>query len=387
VPEMKIEFRVSNFLNNPFRSFIVLLLIFLISISFVPSVFAYSMVQPPRLLDHRISIGGVEYFPLKKVADKEGFSIEWDGLFQKATLYKDGKYLSFIVGEPFYLLDDQVSALKYPARIDRGNVVIPKELAFRSWWKRQAQPKTRRTIIPRLPFQKGQFTISKIVLDPGHGGKDQGARAYGLREKDINLKVAKKIRDKLRANGINALMTRETDRFVSLQQRAQMANRSNTDLFISVHANASPSRTPDGFEVFYLSEALDDGARAVQILENSSLQYEENFIFPNKNSKDPTVWDLVLTENRKESAELARLISKNIQYSRLTPSRGVKTAQFHVLKWTDKPSILLELGFLTNYREAKKLGDSKYQDRMATQITKGILEYKELYERTNGFTR
>jgi len=241
--------------------------------------------------------------------------------------------------------------------------------------------------LPRLPFQPGQFQISKIVLDAGHGGKDQGASAYGIKEKHINLQIAKRIRDKLRANKIHVQMTRETDRYVSLQHRARVANRSNADLFISIHANASPSRNPYGFEVYYLSEALDDNARAVQILENASLQYDENVIFPNKNSKDPTVWDLVLTENRKESAELAKIMNKQVRISRLTLSRGVKTARFHVLKWTDKPSILVETGFITNFKESRKLANRKYQDKLATQITSAILEYKELYERTNGFTR
>jgi len=368
-----------------FKQKIFFLTFLLVFLGLTVSAFAY---RAPGLQTHRVSLKGAEYFPLKKVADHHNFSIEWDGLTQKIVLYKDGKYLSFIVGEPFYLIGNHVNALKYPAQVRRGKILIPKQLAYNSWWKRQASPRMFQATLSKLPFPKGQFTISKIVLDPGRGGKDKGARAYGLMEKNINLQIAKRIRDKLRANGIQVLMTRETDRYVSLQGRSKIANRSNADLFISVHANASANaRSASGFEVFYLSEALNDNARAVQILENSSIQYDENVIFPNKNTKDPTVWDLVLTENRKESAELAKIINNKVWRSRLTKVRGVKTARFHVLKWTDKPSILIETGFLTNYREARNLKNSKYQDRLAIQITKGILEYKELYEQTNGFTR
>jgi N-acetylmuramoyl-L-alanine amidase len=345
------------------------------------------MVQPPLILNYRISIGGVEYFPLKNVADYQGISIEWDSLNQKAVLYKDGQYLSFVVGEPFYLLNEQVGAMSYPVRLVKGKILIPKELAFKPWWRRQAVVRPFEATISRLPFQKGALGINTIVLDPGHGGKDTGARAWGIREKDIVLQIAKRVRDKLKANGVNVIMTRETDRFIPLPGRAMITNKSNADLFISIHANASPSRDPYGFEVYYLSEALDDNARAAQILENADLQYEENAIFPNKNSKDPTVWDLVLTENRKESLELAKLILKNVHQSRLTSTRGVKGARFHVLKWTDKPAILIETGFVTNWQEVRKLTNARYQDALATQITRGILEYKESFERTNGFTR
>jgi len=343
------------------------------------------MVQPSRLMNHRVSVNGVSYFPIKKVADYHGISIEWDGLTQKAVLYKDGKYLSFITGEPFYLLNSEVKTLKYPPKILRGRLLLPKEIALKRWW--DVRVRRQPLGMPKLPFRKGQFVIRKIVLDPGHGGHDHGARAWGVREKNVNLQIAKKIRDRLIANGIHVFMTRTTDRFIKLSNRARLTNRSDADLFISIHANAAHSRQPYGFEVYYLSEALDDKARAVQMLENASIQYEDNVIFPNKNTRDPTVWDLVLTQNRRESAELAKIISKHVRTSRLTFSRGVKTARFHVLKWTDKPAILVETGFITNRKEARRLSNSRYQDRLATQITRGILDYKDLFERTNGFTR
>jgi len=353
---------------------------------FVSPSFSVSMIQPSLLMNYRISIGGIEYFPLKSVADYQNFSIEWDGLKQKTVLYKDGQYLSFILNEPYYLLNNQVEPLKYPARLYNGKLLIPSEIVFKPWWKRQEIAKPFPGS-PRLPFQKGLFVVDKIVLDPGHGAQDSGARAFGLNEKDLVLQIAKRIRDKLRANGINVLMTRETDRFIPLPGRAQIANRSDADLFISIHANASTSRDPYGFEVYYLSEALDDNARAAQILENASLRYDEDIVFPNKNTRDATVWDLVLTENRKESLALAKAIIKNVHTSRLTPTRGVKGARFHVLKWTDKPAILIETGFVTNPYEARKLASPNYQDALANQITRGILEYKEDFERTNGFTR
>jgi len=355
-------------------------------LAFTPSSFSVSMIQPSLLMNYRLSIGGIEYFPLKNVADYQGFSIEWDGLTQKAVLYKNGQYLTFILNEPYYLLNNQVEPMRYPARLYNGKLLVPSEIALKAWWQRQ-EPVRPFPGVPRLPFQKGPFVVDKIVLDPGHGAQDTGARAFGLNEKDLVLQIAKRVRDKLRANGITVIMTRETDRFIPLPGRAKIANQSDADLFISIHANASTSRDPYGFEVYYLSEALDDNTRAVQILENASLQYEEDVVFPNKNTRDPTVWDLVLTENRKESSELAKAIIKNVHASRLTPTRGVKVARFHVLKWTDKPAILIETGFVTNPNEARKLANSNYQDQLATQITRGILEYKENFERTSGFTR
>ncbi|NPA79651.1 MAG: N-acetylmuramoyl-L-alanine amidase [Thermotogae bacterium] len=213
-----------------------------------------------------------------------------------------------------------------------------------------------------------------VVIDPGHGGKDAGAVGNGYREKDINLSVALKVAALLREKGYRVILTRSKDRYVSLYSRARLANRSGAHLFVSIHCNASRDPNASGMETYFLSESRTSQERAVAILENSAIRYDIGFVEP-KEPVGAILGDLLQNLLLEQSYRLAMSIHGTALEMALAKDRGVKQAGFYVLKWVMMPSVLVELGFITNRREAKKLANGKYQDRLAKAIALGIEKY------------
>ncbi len=212
----------------------------------------------------------------------------------------------------------------------------------------------------------------KVVIDPGHGGKDPGAMGNGVREKDIVLDIARRLAKYLRRAGVKVYMTRDSDVFVSLKERARKANNIMPDVFVSIHANASRNRAARGIEVYYVSEKVNDSVRAVVAKENSVLRFEGGQ--PDGEIKQ-ILWDMMYTENRAESRKIAQSLAKNISEIMDSPNRGAKGGPFYVLKWTNVPSVLIEVGFVSNDEEAKKLSDPIYRDRIARAIFEGLMAY------------
>jgi N-acetylmuramoyl-L-alanine amidase len=218
--------------------------------------------------------------------------------------------------------------------------------------------------------------VRRIVIDPGHGGRDFGAPGYlkGVHEKNIVLKIArrlaKKIREKLRCE---VVMTRTSDRYLTLEERTAFANTNNADLFISIHTNAARNRRAYGIETYFLNLATDDDAILVAARENAT---------STKNISDlqTILSDLMQNSKINESSRLAahvqRCMCKDLRrsYSRIK-NKGVKQAPFYVLLGAQMPAILIETAFISNSRDCKRLVNSKYQDRMCDAITNGIREY------------
>ena len=220
----------------------------------------------------------------------------------------------------------------------------------------------------------------KVSLDAGHGGHDPGAigRA-GLREKSVTLDITRRLRDLLEQEGFRVVMTRDQDRFISLSQRSEVANRQKADLFVSIHANASRRRSISGFEVYYLSEATDDHARAIEAAENALLPSEVGESTPK--GTQAIVWDLLYTEYRAESTELAAQVCRGLTKSQIpSQNRGVKSARFAVLKGARMPAILIEVGFVSHLAEEARLRTATYRQRVAEGIRNGILAFQEDYE-------
>ncbi|HEX68362.1 MAG TPA: N-acetylmuramoyl-L-alanine amidase [bacterium] len=216
------------------------------------------------------------------------------------------------------------------------------------------------------------INIRKVVIDPGHGGKDPGAIGWGgIKEKDIVLKVALYLRNFLAQEGLEVYLTRRSDVFVPLKKRVEFANKIGADLFISIHCNSSLSRRACGFETYYLSEALDDHARAVARVENSVVKLEN----PVEKWKLTILEDLSLLEFRKESILLAQLLQEKLDACLPTPNRGVKSALFYVLKGVHAPAVLVEIGFISNPWEARMLRKSYFQREIARCISEGIVKF------------
>lgn len=329
-------------------------------------------------------IGPVEYVALMDACDLLKMNYEWDALTRKHILYKNSNYLSFMTDDRNISVNGNGRTLAAPPRVVNGILMLPRELAELPWWKKYEEVwKEVKTMYPG-----NAFIVDKVVIDAGHGGKDLGAPGlFGLKEKHLVLEIAKKLEQRLRSLGIDTVMTRTDDTFLTLPDRAWAANNSGADLFVSIHANSAPDSSVQGAEIYYLSEtAVDDDERAHQMVLDYGNRIDLNPDLPNKRSGDATLWDIINTENRQESIELARAINSSLKRYSSIKNRGIKSAGFFVLKWTDKPAVLVETGFVTNRQEVRQLADPAYQDHLAGLIAEGIMSYKAEYERTRGFT-
>ena len=235
--------------------------------------------------------------------------------------------------------------------------------------------------------QSPSVFIKTVVIDAGHGGKDVGAIGpTGLEEKTVTLDIAKMLREILEERGIQVILTRESDEFVSLERRVSIANTAGADLFLSIHCNSSFSSKARGFESYFLSPASDDLARAVATVENSVIMMENNS--SQKNKEFLTILaDLKYAEYRKESRMLAGIVQDNFSKAFSTPDRGVKSALFYVLKGLEAPAVLVELGFISNPTEEKLFRKSSHRQLLAELASESILQFKKDFDLSAGFTK
>ncbi|MFH1190310.1 MAG: N-acetylmuramoyl-L-alanine amidase [Candidatus Omnitrophota bacterium] len=341
----------------------------------------------PALQSSIRTIDGYKCVPLTRLCDAYSLGCNWDTFTKTASIKAGTSSIVLMSGSRNILVNGREARLDSPVTTVGGTVYVPVSFARKTIAPIAAAVTAPPERAPVVETGK-KFTIRTIVLDTGHGGKDAGAvgRGRGTKEKDIALKLAKKIKSLLEASGMNVVMTRSNDTFITLPKRSGIANAAAADLFVSVHINASRSRAARGFECYYLSSATDDNARALEAFEDSSLRLGDEADAERSNRLDKTLWDMALTENRKESEELAGLICGSVRESRLMRDNGVKSARFYVLKHTTIPSVLVESGYISNRAEEMKLRDGEFLDKMADAIVKGILRYKRRYEATEGFT-
>jgi N-acetylmuramoyl-L-alanine amidase len=220
--------------------------------------------------------------------------------------------------------------------------------------------------------------VRTIMIDAGHGGKDPGAVANGVQEKDINLRMARILGRSLQEQGFEVHFTRTTDKFLPLEERTAMANAKNADLFISLHCNALKDASVRGLEVYYLNLATD--AQAVRVAAR------ENGVSAKKISDMQFILsDLMLNSKINESRQMASLVEQEtvraMRARHGLVSHGSKGAFFYVLTGARMPSILVELGYLTNAAEARSLDSDAYLADLAKGLTSGVLTYKKKLER------
>ena len=229
----------------------------------------------------------------------------------------------------------------------------------------------------------GQDEPFTVVLDAGHGGHDSGNRGNGYYEKKIALNIALKIGKKLeKIKGFNVIYTRESDVFVELIQRANIANKADADLFISIHCDAFSSSKVFGAGTFVLGLHENERNFKVAQKENSVIFLEENYEknYDGFNPNDPeSVISLLLMQQTylDQSIIAANSIQKSFVSNLERKDRTVKQAGFVVLKYTYMPSVLVETGFLTNSSEGAYLNSSKGQSNMADALAKAIVNYRD----------
>ena len=232
--------------------------------------------------------------------------------------------------------------------------------------------------------------IKTVVIDAGHGGKDPGAIGKKSKEKDITLSVAKKTGNYIKQNcpGVNVIYTRNGDVSVSLLRRAQIANEKNADLFISIHCNANASPQPSGVETFVMGEHRNAANLEVAKLENASILYEDNAEedYGSFNPNSPEAYIMLKffqSEYKNASLDLAEHIQNQLVKRVGRKDRGVQQAGFLVLYKTAMPSVLVEIGFLSNPNEENFLASEDGQTYIASALFRAFRDYKVAYEKEN----
>jgi N-acetylmuramoyl-L-alanine amidase len=227
-----------------------------------------------------------------------------------------------------------------------------------------------------------------LVLDAGHGGDDEGARgAHGVVEKELVLDVARRLRAQLEATGLQVVLTRDRDVYVSLEERTAIANQARGDLFLSIHANAASARAARGIETFFLSlDASDDDARQLAARENAAFRDLTVPVVPEDDPLVAILGDLAAAELLQQSDEFARLAQREVSALNGAPSRGVKQAPFVVLMGLEMPAVLVEIGFVTNPGEAQELATERQRDRIAQALARATLEFRQRYDARRGIT-
>jgi N-acetylmuramoyl-L-alanine amidase len=220
------------------------------------------------------------------------------------------------------------------------------------------------------------LSVSRIVIDPGHGGRDPGTIAKGLTESALTLDVALRLEKLLQKElGVEVVLTRRTDVYVPLEERTAIANRQNADLFLSIHANSSRNHAAKGIETYFLSFASSPEAEAVAARENSASEREMHQL-------PDLIKAITLNNKLDESRDLASMVQDalvaNLKRSNKdVRSRGVKKAPFVVLIGAAMPSVLAEISFITNKQELQLLKTAAYKDRIAQALYTAVLRYRK----------
>ena len=227
--------------------------------------------------------------------------------------------------------------------------------------------------------EKKKWQFDTIIIDPGHGGKDPGSVGYkGTKEKDIVLDVSKRLARKIQKNlRVKTILTRDEDVFIRLQDRTKFANTNEGDLFISIHVNSNESKKPYGFETYLLKPGRNQEAINVALRENSVIELEGNKF---EQLTDEQLIQATIAQSGfvQYSEKFAALVQEEIDKRVQSRNRGVKQAGFYVLMGASMPNVLIELGYISNPNEEKKLNSSSYRDMLATSIYYAILEYQKI---------
>jgi N-acetylmuramoyl-L-alanine amidase len=282
---------------------------------------------------------------------------------------------SFVLENPFRLVFD--------LRESKEEKGIPKPLIPEKDIKNPPQKKDASDSQDRVeepptqtPTTNKSTLIETICIDPGHGGSDQGAIGnLKTEEKVLTLKISKKLKQLIISRlGLEVIMTREEDTEVSLNSRVSKANNLKAQMFVSVHVNSSYRRSAWGSETFYVSlKATDQEALLLSQRENES--FEELEKIANDDELKMILWDMAQNEYIKESSILAEYIQNELNVLLKTRNRGVKQAPFRVLMRAAMPAVLVEVAFLSNPSEERKLRDDAFLDRVADAIYLGISKY------------
>lgn len=315
-------------------------------------------------------------------AASSGTTLYWDTLSQGGILEKNGRQISFRAGSPVILLNNEKFLKVDSPQISEGTIFVTNDFLreIESFFSAQNS-------------SEENFRVGAILIDPGHGGKDSGAsmthkingKNVTLKEKDINLIVSKMLAERLKSAypEKQIIMTRSADVFLSLQERTDIANSTNSKLkereavlYVSIHVNSSLDKKARGYEVWYLSPG-----------------YRRTVLDSGKKVEDPKLFNILNSMMEEEYTTESILIAKFImdglgaQIGSLSVPRGIKAEEWFVVRNSNMPSVLVEVGFVSNAEEAKLLNDNAYLQKTAFGIYNGVSAFVAHFERSRGFSR
>jgi N-acetylmuramoyl-L-alanine amidase len=228
----------------------------------------------------------------------------------------------------------------------------------------ESMPRVEKPVSFQGPTASEVFPV--VVLDPGHGGQDSGAMCGGILEKDLTLDIAQRVERRLRDEGFTILMTRTRDSYVSLAERAALANCLKDCIFVSIHFNEGNKAVSSGVETYYAEHQVTNGSTIASWL--------------------PFLQRVSMQTPNVDSQRLADLIQQALVTRTHALNRGTKTQQFYVLANVRHPAVLIEGGFISNKDDAVRLGTTDYRDEMAAAINEGIMEYQDILRNRQNVT-
>ncbi len=316
-----------------------------------------------------------------------GWTILPEGEQLRARL-PGGSEIRFEPGIPFVQWGGQLFQLAEAPYVEAGDLFAPAQLLvdllpalLPRAYLYDAEARTLRVLQPDL--WRGGPPL--VIIDPGHGGKDSGTRGIGgTLEKDVALGIARVLRDELSADpGLDVQLTRDQDVLVPLWERGENATAwkdGRPGVFISIHANASPSsRATRGFETFFLSEARTEHARRVAALENAALSDGNGPDLPDGSDLEFILMELRNLGYQSWSALLAEIIQEELKRIHPGPDRGVKQGPFAVMTNTIMPAVLVEVGFISNREEERLLGSEAFQREAAEALAQSVRRFMKRY--------
>ena len=307
-------------------------------------------------------VSSSDYIELGQFCQKHGFEYNFDTIDDMVIIGPYDRQIRVLLNSTVATFDSSIIYLEKPPVYFKGKILIPCQL-------------DKVISSGEIAVFKPSFTIKTIVVDPGHGGKDPGAVSpRGLYEKDINLIVSKYLKQELEQQGFRVILTRSSDVFLTLEQRTKIAKKHNADLFISIHANANNSRAVNGVEIYYLSPSrLDSRKRALRLASSEDFNGKD---FPR--DVKTILWDMCISKNHSFSIETSNVVYftfKKLGFNIKSP----RQAPFYVLRHAYTPSLLFEMGYLTNSQEEKALRKKHYQKQIAQGIALAVSSLNKKY--------
>ena len=314
-------------------------------------------------------IGSGHDYSLNTICSQHNVIWTWDHTSQVATLQFGGAQAQALVGSAVVLLDQETIHLSSPVKMVNSSVIVPADF--------------KEKVIDWLYNQhiKGKeeykyLNVRKVIIDAGHGGKDPGAIGLdGLQEKNVVLDIAQRMEKILRKRGVDVVMTRNKDEFLTLEKRTELTSEQKADLFVSIHGNSHPDRNVQGLEVYVAKDMGYAERNEEQRQKNHKILFTNLAINRDSREVQKIVSDMLYVHKQTESRNFSDQLAQDTTLEVNIKNLGRKNSRFFVLRYTLIPAVLVEVGFLTNPKEARLLETAEQREKIARALADSILNY------------